>query len=151
MRLQIVAACLCPGTLRHAPRPSRADAGRRRRKSHRLEALTWQEAERVLTPETVVLIPLGAGSKEHGPHLKLGNDLTLAEYLTERVVDATAVVVAPTMTYHFYPAFLEYPGSTSLSLASARDMTADVVRTLSAYGPRRFYVLNTGRLDRARA
>ena len=23
-------------------------------------------------------------------------------------------------------------------------MTADVVRTLSAYGPRRFYILNTG-------
>ncbi len=54
------------------------------------------------------------------------------------------MVVAPTLTYHFYPAFLEYPGSTSLSLASARDMTADVVRTLAAYGPRRFYILNTG-------
>ena len=68
----------------------------------------------MLTPETVVVIPLGAGSKEHGPHLKLGNDLTLADYLTQRVVDAAAVVVAPTLTYHFYPAFLEYPGSTSL-------------------------------------
>ncbi len=113
-------------------------------KSQRLETLTWPEAETVLTPETVVVVPLGAASKEHGPHLKLRNDLTLAEYLTQRVVDATSVVVAPTLTYHFYPAFLEYPGSTSLSLATARDMTADVVRTLSAYGPRRFYVLNTG-------
>ena len=113
-------------------------------KSQRLETLTWPEAETVLTPETVVVIPVGAASKEHGPHLKLRNDLTLADYLTQRVADATPVVVAPTLTYHFYPAFLEYPGSTSLSLATARDMTADVVRTLSAYGPRRFYVLNTG-------
>ena len=31
-----------------------------------------------------------------------------------------------------------------MTLPTARDMTADVVRTLSAYGPRRFYVLNTG-------
>jgi creatinine amidohydrolase len=113
-------------------------------KSQRLETLTWPEAETVLTPETVVVVPVGAASKEHGPHLKLRNDLTLADYLTQRVVDATTVVVAPTLTYHFYPAFLEYPGSTSLSLATARDMTAEVVRTLSAYGPRRFYVLNTG-------
>ncbi len=113
-------------------------------RSQRLEGLTWPEAETVLTPETVVVIPVGAASKEHGPHLKLRNDLTLADYLTQRVADATPVVVAPTLTYHFYPAFLEYPGSTSLSLATARDMTADVVRTLSAYGPRRFYVLNTG-------
>ena len=28
-----------------------------------------------MTPETVVMIPLGAASKEHGPHLKLRNDL----------------------------------------------------------------------------
>src|SRR4249919_668221 len=90
-------------------------------KGQRLEALAWPEAETVLTPVTVVVVPLGAASKEHGPHLKLRNDLTLADYLTQRVVDATSVVVAPTLTYHFYPAFLEYPGSTSLSLATARD------------------------------
>ena len=149
MRLQIVAlVCVLAFSValpaRHAQTPAQPPAAAAAAKSHRLEALTWQEAERVLTPETVVLIPLGAGSKEHGPHLKLRNDLTLAEYLTGRVADAAAVVVAPTLTYHFYPAFLEYPGSTSLSLASARDMTADVVRTLAAYGPRRFYILNTG-------
>lgn len=37
-------------------------------KSPRLETLTWPEAEAILTPETVVMIPLGAASKEHGPH-----------------------------------------------------------------------------------
>ncbi len=119
-------------------------AGQKPEKSVRLESMAWPEAEKALTPETIVVIPLGAGSKEHGPHLTLRNDLTLAEYLTQRVFDATPVVVAPTLTYHYYPAFLEYPGSTSLSLNTARDMTSDVVRTLSAYGPRRFYILNTG-------
>ena len=34
-----------------------------------LEDLTWIEAEKALTPDTVVVIPLGAASKEHGPHL----------------------------------------------------------------------------------
>ena len=46
-----------------------------------LEDLTWIEAEKVLRPETVVVIPLGAASKEHGPHLKLKNDLILANDL----------------------------------------------------------------------
>jgi creatinine amidohydrolase len=123
---------------------SRQNAPPATAKSPRLETLTWEEAERVLTPDTVVLIPLGAASKEHGPHLKLRNDVALADYFTTRVADATPVVVAPTLTYHYYPAFLEYPGSTSLTLATARDMTMDVVRTLAAYGPRRFYILNTG-------
>jgi creatinine amidohydrolase len=110
----------------------------------RLESVAWPEAEQRLKADTVVVVPLGAAAKEHGPHLKLRNDLTLAEYLTKRVLEAADVAVAPTITYHFYPAFLEYPGSTSLSLATARDTTTDIVRSLARYGPRRFYVLNTG-------
>lgn len=110
----------------------------------RLEQHSWVEAEKLLTPESVVVIPLGAALKEHGPHLPLRNDLALAEYFADRVAAASAVVVTPPLTYHFYPAFLEYPGSTSLTLETSRDLTVDVVRSLARSGPRRFYVLNTG-------
>jgi len=106
--------------------------------------LTWQEAEAVLDPDTVVVVPLGAGSKEHGPHLRLDNDARLAQYYTARVLESANVVVAPTIPYHYYPAFLEYPGSTNLSFDTARDLVVDIIRSLSNYGPRRFYVLNTG-------
>ncbi len=109
-----------------------------------LGELTWAEAELRLTPESVVVIPLGAQAKEHGLHLPLQNDWLLAEYLKERVVDALDVVVAPTLNYGFYPAFLEYPGSSSLSRATARDMIVEICRGWSQHGPRRFYVLNTG-------
>jgi creatinine amidohydrolase len=53
-------------------------------------------------------------------------------------------VVAPTVNYHFYPAFVEYPGSTSLRLETARDLIVDICRSLARFGPKRFYVLNTG-------
>ena len=109
-----------------------------------LEQLTWVEAEAALTPSTVVVIPLGAASKEHGPHLRLNNDWAIAEYFKRRVVEATDVVVAPTIGYHYYPAFVEYPGSVSLRLETARDLVVDICASLSAFGPRRFYVLNTG-------
>lgn len=109
-----------------------------------LEDLTWMEAEKVLTEDTVVVIPLGAAAKEHGPHLKLKNDWLIAEYLKKRVLDQSNVVIAPTVNYHFYPAFLEYPGSTSLRQETARDLIIDIVKSLARYGPRRFYVLNTG-------
>jgi creatinine amidohydrolase len=113
-------------------------------KGTRLTDITWQQAGDVLRPDAVVVIPLGAASKEHGPHLKLGNDAILADYLTRRVLDAADVVVAPPLSYHYYPAFVEYPGSASLTLDTARAVTAEIVHGLSLYGPRRFYVLNTG-------
>ena len=111
-----------------------------------LENLTWDEAERVLTPDSVVVIPLGAECKEHGRHLPLNNDFLMAEYFKQRVLAAASkeVIVAPTINYSFYPAFLEYPGSRSLSLETSRAMITDIVGSLAHYGPRRFYILNTG-------
>jgi creatinine amidohydrolase len=109
-----------------------------------LEDLTWVEAEKVLTPDAVVVIPLGAESKEHGPHLKLSNDFVMAQYFARQVLARANVVVAPTVNYSYYPAFVEYPGSTTLSLETSRDTFVDICRVLSKYGPRRFYALNTG-------
>ena len=109
-----------------------------------LDNLTWVEAEKVLTTDTVVVIALGAESKEHGPHLKLKNDWLIAEYLKKRVLQSSKVVIAPTINYSFYPAFVEYPGSTSLRLETARDMVVDLCRSLARFGPKRFYVINTG-------
>ena len=109
-----------------------------------LAELTWMEAEKVLTPDTIVVIPLGAGSKEHGPHLKLENDAILAEYFTRRVLAEADVVIAPLVNAHYYPAFFEYPGSISLSFGTARALIVDICSSLARFGPRRFYVLNTG-------
>ncbi|WP_224361776.1 creatininase family protein [Hyalangium versicolor] len=109
-----------------------------------LEQLAWPQAEKVLTPDTVVVIPLGAQSKEHGPHLPLANDWNIAEYLKQRVLQSADVVIAPTVNYSYYPAFVEYPGSTSLRLETARDLIVDICRGLAHFGPHRFYVLNTG-------
>lgn len=109
-----------------------------------LESLTWVEAKDRLTRDTVVVIALGAQSKEHGPHLKLANDWIMAEYFKRRVLDLADVVMAPTVNYSYYPAFVNYPGSTSLRQETARDVIVDICRTIAAHGPKRFYVLNTG-------
>jgi creatinine amidohydrolase len=108
-----------------------------------LADLSWVDAEPVLATGSVVVIPLGAGLLEQGPHLKLNSDERLARYLGARVQAAASVVMVPPLTYHFSPAFLEYPGSASLTQATARIMTIDIVRSLARHGARRFYVLNT--------
>jgi creatinine amidohydrolase len=114
------------------------------RVGHVLETMTWLQAKEVLTEDAVVVIPVGAASKEHGPHLQLNNDLLIAEYFKDRLLATADVVMAPTVGYHYYPAFVEYPGSVTLRLETARDLVIDICTSLSAHGPRRFYVLNTG-------
>jgi creatinine amidohydrolase len=109
-----------------------------------LEDLTWSEAQPLMTRDAIVVVPLGAQIKEHGLHLKLRNDWTMAEYLKKRVLASAAVLVAPTINYHFYPAFVNYAGSATLSEPTARDVVVDICRSLARHGPRRFYILNTG-------
>jgi acetamidase/formamidase/creatinine amidohydrolase/Fe(II)-dependent formamide hydrolase-like protein len=122
--------------------PGRVSAAGRR--GVRLRDVPWTEAEKLLTPDRVVVLPLGAAAKEHGPHLTLGNDEILAEYLAARVLEERPVALLPTLTYGFYPAFLEYPGSVSLSFDTQRDVVVEICRSIARYGPRRIYVLNTG-------
>ena len=53
-------------------------------------------------------------------------------------------MVAPTVNYHYYPAFVEYPGSTTLRLETARDLMIDICSRWRATVRKRFYALNTG-------
>ena len=43
-----------------------------------LEHLTWAEAEPLLRADPLVVIPVGAATKEHGPHLPLDTDRLMA-------------------------------------------------------------------------
>ncbi len=114
------------------------------KKSVILEDLTWIEAEKALQDYEVVLIALGARTKEHGPHLLLKNDFIMAEYLKERVIKEVPVVVLPTLQYGYYPAFLEYPGSISIQAETFKNIIMDICRSMNGYGIKKFYVLNTG-------
>lgn len=109
-----------------------------------LENLTWVEAEKALETFEVVLIALGARTKEHGPHLLLKNDYTMAEKLKKLVIPHVPVAVLPTLQYGYYPSFLEYPGSVSLRAETMRDMIIDICLSIGGYGIKKFYILNTG-------
>ena len=96
-----------------------------------LEKLTWIEAEKAFKKYNLVVIPLGARTKEHGPHLPLNNDWIMAEYLTRRIAEQVPAIILPTLQYGYYPSFLEYPGSVSLSLETSKNMIKEICSTLS--------------------
>lgn len=109
-----------------------------------LEDISWTVSQPLLTSDAVVVIPLGAGSKEHGPHLPLSADFIQADGLAKLVALQRKVIITPVVNYGFYPAFLKYPGSTSTNFKTATDMVVQIVRSLAAYGPKRFYIINVG-------
>jgi creatinine amidohydrolase len=113
-------------------------------KGIRLAEITWEEAAAVVEKYPVAVLPVGAGTKEHGPHLPCGTDLFLADDLAERVVKEAPVLLLPTLPYAYYPAFINWPGSVSIEAAHFIDIVADIIRSLHRHGYRKFLILDTG-------
>lgn len=109
-----------------------------------LQNLTWVEAEAALQRIPTLLLPIGAILKEHGPHLPLQTDYLLALELARRVAEQVEVIVCPPLTFGYYPAFVNFPGSTNLSAETFREMIEQVIESLARNGAQRFLVLNTG-------
>jgi len=110
-----------------------------------LERIGWMDAERLLTPDAVVVVTMGAASKEHGPHLPLATDFLQADFIKQRVAERTPVIVAPPIQYGYYPPFAEYPGSTTLRFSVARDVVEDVCPSIArTSNARRFYIISHG-------
>jgi creatinine amidohydrolase len=66
--------------------------------SYALEALTWQEAGRLLARDSRLLFPVGA-LEQHGPHLPLGSNTFFAEAVATRTSNDLAILRAPTFSY----------------------------------------------------
>ena len=80
----------------------------------RAAELSWIEVEARLASGSVAILPIGAAAKEHGPHLPLATDWLTAEALGRALAEREDVLVFPSIGYGFYPAFVAYPGSTSV-------------------------------------
>lgn len=109
-----------------------------------LEDLTWLEAKAWFDRDALVVIPVGAGSKEHGPHLPLKTDYLLARGFMDRLLDRVPVVAAPVLTLGYYPAFRLYSGSQCLTPDTFGRILDEVLSGFERQGVRNMLIFNTG-------
>jgi len=109
-----------------------------------LENMTWPEVKARFYNGTLVVIPIGAQSKEHGHHLPMNTDYLLATELVSRVVAALPVVAAPVLGFGYYPAFRHYPGSQHLNADTFMAVLRDLIEGFISQGVRNIAVINTG-------
>ena len=108
-----------------------------------LADLTWPEAEQKLKTSPVIIIPFGAGAKEHGRHLPMNADHVVLRYLTDQAVAAHDVVVVPPVLHGWLPAFREYPGTEVANASVFIDYMNEVAQSLIRHGAQRILFLNT--------
>ncbi len=109
-----------------------------------LEELTWPEAKARFDANSVVIVPIGAASKAHGPHLPLKTDALTARALAQGVIAQLDVVAAPVVGFGYYPAFTSFAGSQHLAAGTFKALVRELVGNLRAHHVKRIALINTG-------
>ena len=110
----------------------------------KLAEISWQEATELIDEKSIVCLPIGGGTKEHGPHLPLGTDLMVTEELAKRVCEATPIILLPALAYAYYPAFVDWIGSVSIAAENFKNFVADIVRSFARHGVKKFLIIDGG-------
>jgi creatinine amidohydrolase len=109
-----------------------------------IERLTWDEAGQRIIAGSAAILPIGAAAKQHGFHLPLNTDRIQAEWFASRLAERIDALIWPTVTYGYYPAFVEYAGSSSLSASTFEAMVHEIASGILDNGVGKLFVLNTG-------
>lgn len=106
--------------------------------------LSWPEAEARYATTPVVILPFGAGAKEHGPHLPMNADRVMMDHLLDAAIASQNVLVAPPILHGWFPAFRDFPGTEVANPAVFQAYVQQIAESLVRQGAQRILFLNTG-------
>jgi creatinine amidohydrolase len=115
-----------------------------RRSPNRVADLTWDRVAERLAKGAAAILPVGAGAKQHGLHMKMATDQIFAEYFARALAEKIDALIWPTLTYGAYPAFVAYAGSASLSDATFERVVTEIADGLLGFGAQHVIILDTG-------
>jgi len=90
------------------------------------------------------MLPVGAGAKEHGTHLPMNTDEIQALWISHQLAERFNLLIWPPITYGHYPAFVDFPGSISLSGSTFTAMVTEIIGGIARWKPKALFVLDTG-------
>ncbi|MBP1581636.1 MAG: creatininase family protein [Oscillospiraceae bacterium] len=109
-----------------------------------ISELTYEQCKDLINEKTVIVLPIGGGSKEHGNHLPMGTDYFVADYLAKEITSRCDVITLPTMPFAYFPNFIKWKGSVTVDYQHFIDYTKDVLLSFVRFGVKKFFILDDG-------
>ncbi|XCP84731.1 creatininase family protein [Roseburia hominis] len=111
---------------------------------HFIQELTYGQVQPLLTEDTVVVLPIGGGSKEHGNHLPMGTDYYTVDWTAKQITEKCDVITLPTLPYAYFPAFVEWKGSISVGQREFTDFVEEILKNFIRFGVWKFLIIDGG-------
>ena len=106
--------------------------------------ITNEDCQKLLCEDTIVMLPIGGGSKEHGGHLPMGTDFFVTDWLARAVTERFPVVTLPTLPYAYFPAFTDFKGSVSIEAYNFSTFVENILENFIRFGVKKFLILDGG-------
>ncbi len=106
-----------------------------------LEDMTMAEFTKGLEKTRTIIIPYGT-VEAHGGHLPLKTDTLIIEEVVKAASKAVDVFIAPALDYGVCTSTGPHPGTISISTATLRAMTTDIVKDGVKKGLRNFILIS---------
>lgn len=108
--------------------------------------LTTADFSHLDLPRTIAVLPVAA-TEQHGPHLPLSVDATIADGIVARALDAlpagTPVLMLPTQSVGFSPEHARFAGTLSLRAETLMRVWTELGECVAASGVRKLVLFNT--------
>ncbi|MFQ3620924.1 MAG: creatininase family protein [Spirochaetales bacterium] len=95
-----------------------------------LASLSWKKAEKAITADRPVIVPLGS-VENHGTQLPLGTDFMVPEALARMIEEPTDVLVLPVMPYGVCSHHMDFPGTLNIGHEAFLAVMRNLVGSLS--------------------
>ena len=109
-------------------------------KKHRLQEMSWMEAEEAFHRSDTVIMPVGT-LHGHGP-TPIGIDASSVDKLADAVGQKTGLVTLPLLPYGENDKMRDYPGSITITQQTLEAVYTDICRSLRRNGIRKVIFLN---------
>lgn len=113
---------------------------------HSYRDLSWKAHGAIPKDQAYALLPISS-IEQHGPHLPVGTDDFILEYVLRRLTGDPAVrpelYALPVIHYGLSPEHMDFPGTLTLSSQTLAAVIGDLLASLRQHGWQRVVLLNS--------
>ncbi len=98
-----------------------------------LYQMAWIDAKRAFQQTRLALVPIGS-VEQHGPHMPLGTDFMIAEYLAKAAGERLDAIITPVIPIGYAAYHADFPGTLSVSKQTLTAYVGEFCAYLVKYG-----------------
>ncbi|MEA4812677.1 MAG: creatininase family protein [Anaerolineaceae bacterium] len=108
---------------------------------YKLANLTREDVENRIKEGAIAILPIGA-TEQHGPHLPMGTDFYLAEFLATKVAEKINGIILPTIPFGYSWVWQSLPGTVSIKHRTLELFISDVIESAKRSGYQMLVIIN---------